>query len=257
MDGELVGLPLVLPELQATHKVEPPESSEVLASSEQQTAAPASLASSTRSLNWSDQETTIVLNLRFKEKELSVRFASQREKKDEDDNWEKVAKELGTRDSAQCRDRLKTLVKKYKKLTQDIYTATGNRRAPRYPAYWSLLVDCLAPFPGLRGLTVGGSHVATPEGAGGALREQGAAQPPRKKQRGPDSTKKTSSQAPVARVCDSIERLIDMISPRPTTSESSSQDDILSLRADISRVNTQIESLATIVSKLAEKHQAQ
>ncbi|KAG1698796.1 hypothetical protein DVH05_014767 [Phytophthora capsici] len=209
-----------------------------------------------RALNWTPEETVTLLKLRFKTKELLQRFSSQREKKDEDDNWELIAAQLPGRDSTQCQERLKTLLKNYKKLTKETFTATGNKKTPKYPVYWDFLLDCLAPFPGLRGLTIGGSHVETPEGAGGPLSDETpeTTSPAKKKQKQNSKNKKTTAQTPVLRICDSIEKMIDKMSSRDDTAGtlSTAQVEMAALRTEISSVNSKVDKLADVVGELLE-----
>jgi len=142
----------------------------------------------------------------------------------------------------------------------EIFTSTGNRKSPKYPVYWDFLVDCLAPFPGLRGLTVGASHVDTPESAGGVLRGDGGspditATRPSKKQKIAGSRKKGSAETPLSRVCNSIETLIGKMGSRDNSSEvtfPAVQGQIDSLRSDISTVTSKVDSLAAVVSELVQ-----
>ncbi|KAG1699178.1 hypothetical protein DVH05_014095 [Phytophthora capsici] len=142
------------------------------------------------------------------------------------------------------------------KLTKETFTATGNKKTPKYPVYWDFLLDCLAPFPGLRGLTIGGSHVETPEGAGGPLSDETpeTISPAKKKQKQNSKNKKTAAQTPVLRICDSIEKMIDKMSSRDDTAGelSTAQVEMAALRTEISSVNSKVDKLADVVGELLE-----
>ncbi len=68
-----------------------------------------------RAKNWTSEETEKMLDLRFNNEIIVHKFKTIREKKDENDVWALIGKELGTdHDGTQCKDCLKTLLATYK-----------------------------------------------------------------------------------------------------------------------------------------------
>lgn len=124
-------------------------------------------------------------------------------------------------------------------------------------------MDCLIRYPGLCGLAVGRSHVDTPEGAGGALAEASVSegdstQRPSKKQKASSSRKLGSSEAPVVRICDSIDELIENVASQSNVFEVTvpvAQNENVSLRSDISAVNAKVNKLTSAVGEVRQRFQ--